>query len=72
MQDVSRNPLQSRRPAYNDAGKLIGTLNKVQPKLKLGSDLWGPLPQAVAQWILDVETAFVSVQALKDSTTRTY
>jgi hypothetical protein len=44
MQDVSGNPLQSRRPAYDDVGKLMGTLNKVQPKLKLGSDFWGLLP----------------------------
>jgi hypothetical protein len=72
MQDVSGNPSQSRRPAHDDAGKLMGTLNKVQPKPKLGSDLRGPSPQAVAQWILDVETAFASVQALEDSTTRTY
>jgi hypothetical protein len=44
MQDVSGNPSQSRWPAYDDAGKLMGTLNKVQLKLKLGSDLWGLLP----------------------------
>ena len=72
MQDVSGNLAQSRRPAHDDAGKLMGTLNKVQPKPKLGSDTRGPSPQAVAQWILDVETAFASVQALEDSTTRTY
>jgi hypothetical protein len=39
MQDVSRNLSQSYQLAYDNAGKLIGTLNKVQLKLKLGSDL---------------------------------
>ena len=72
MQDVSGFPAQSRRPAHDDAGKLMGTLNKVQPKPKLGSDTRGPSPQAVTQWALDVETAFASVQALEDSATRTY
>lgn len=66
-------PLSDRpRAAHDDAGKLMGTLNKVQPKPKLGTDSRVPTPQQVAQWILDVETAFRSVQALEDSDTRTY
>jgi hypothetical protein len=44
MQDVSGNLSQSCQLAYDNAGKLIGTLNKVQLKPKLRSDLWGLLP----------------------------
>ncbi|KAH8701175.1 hypothetical protein GQ44DRAFT_717998 [Phaeosphaeriaceae sp. PMI808] len=50
----------------------MGTLNKVQPKPKLGSESRTPSPQQVAQWILNVETAFRSVQALEDNETRLY
>ncbi|KAF1362292.1 hypothetical protein EJ07DRAFT_174650 [Lizonia empirigonia] len=60
------------RAAHDDAGKLMGTLNKVQPKPKLGTDSRAPTPQQVAQWILDIETAFRSVKALADNETRTY
>ena len=60
------------RVAHDDAGKLMGTLNKVQPKPRLGSETRSPTPQNVAQWVCDIEAALQSVQVLVDSPTRTY
>ena len=60
------------RSAYDEAGKIIGVLNKIQPKPKLGVENKPPTPQQVDQWIKDVDTAIQYVQVLDDSITRTH
>ena len=36
------------RAAHDTAGKLMGILNKVQPKPKLGNEHWAPTPQHIS------------------------
>lgn len=60
------------RPAFDEAGRLMRTLNNVQPKPKLGTEKTSPTPQQVDQWAKDIETAFQYTQVLEDSVTRTH
>jgi hypothetical protein len=58
--------------SYNEAGKLIRTLNAIQPKPSLGTSGRAPTPGQVEQWVKDMSTAFAYAQVLEDSTTRTH
>ena len=60
------------RPAFDEAGRLMRTLNNVQPKPKLGTEKTSPTPQQVDQWAKGIETAFQNTQVLEDSVTRTH
>jgi hypothetical protein len=61
----------SHQESFDQAHRLIGVLNKVDPKPYLGSKSTPPTPQQVDRWARDIETAFDYAQVLEDSSTRT-
>jgi hypothetical protein len=65
----SGKPTDSHRASFDQAHRLIGVLNKVDPKPYLGSKSTPPTPQQVDRWARNIKTAFNYTQVLEDSLT---
>ena len=65
------NPAETFGKPFDQVRKLIGVLEKINPKPYLGSRGHAPTPQQVERWIGEIEMAFDYAQALEDSPTRT-
>jgi hypothetical protein len=64
-------PTETHGKPFDQVRRLIGVLEKVNPKPYLGSKGYPPSPQQVERWIGEVEMAFEYAQVLEDSPTRT-